>query len=71
MDKELRKKCVKFVNPDENDSSMKDPFIYDPTYMGCDENFCESAEECKKRKEEGEGLADGQKTTRKTVPKIP
>lgn len=65
MDKALRRKCKKFFNPNESDASMKDPFIYDPCYMGCHENFCESVEECKRG-----GLADGQRTTRKTVPKV-
>ncbi len=47
-DKETRKKCVKFINPNENDSSAKNPFIYDPCWMGCHENFCDYVEECKK-----------------------
>lgn len=62
MDKALRKKCLKFINPDESDVSMYDPFMYDSRYMGC--HLCKFVEECKKG-----DLADGQKTTRETVPK--
>ena len=66
MNKELGKKCVKFINPNENDASMNDPFVYDPTYMGCSKNFCNYTEECKKGDFTGE-----KRTTRKTVPKVP
>lgn len=65
MDKALRKKCVKFFDPVRSDASMKNPFVYEPDYMGCHENFCNYVEECKK----GE-LLNGQKATRRTVPKV-
>ncbi len=79
-----RKKCVKFFDPRHSDASINNPFVYEPNYMGCHENFCESIEECKKgdllkdchenfwKSVEGckkEDLSNEQKSTRKTVPK--
>lgn len=60
-----RKKCVKFFDPRHSDASINNPFVYEPNYMGCHENFCDSVEKCKRG-----DWSSGQKAARRTVPKV-